>query len=138
MPNRRTLATAVLAVTALLLAAPVHALPWRALACRSDFDRFCRDVPRGGGRVLACLRQNLADLSPDCRQFVDSVKLPEGATHGGLEFALAVHRECSSEIDKYCADVPVGGGKILDCLEGHEAALSPACKGALQSAPKGE
>jgi Cysteine rich repeat len=138
MPYPKTLAIAALGAAALLVAAPARALPWRAFACRGDFDRFCKDVPRGGGRVLVCLQNHLADLSPDCREFVGSVKIPEGGTHGGLEFALAVHRGCGSEIGRFCGDVPIGAGKVVDCLQGHQAELSAGCKAALASPPKGD
>ena len=41
----------------------------RALAqvCRGDYTRLCSTVQPGGGRVLACLQQHLAELSAECR-----------------------------------------------------------------------
>ena len=37
-----------------------------AAMCRNDITRFCSDTAPGGGRVLACLRSNAEDLSPEC------------------------------------------------------------------------
>jgi Cysteine rich repeat len=34
--------------------------------CRGDYDRFCGDVTPGGGRILACLQNHAAQLSPAC------------------------------------------------------------------------
>jgi hypothetical protein len=36
-------------------------------ACRDDVAKHCKDVPRGGGRILGCLREHEADLSKACR-----------------------------------------------------------------------
>lgn len=35
---------------------------------------------------------------------------------------------CLADVKKFCADTPVGSGKIQACLKAHEADLSPACK----------
>src|SRR4051794_33766195 len=37
-------------------------------ACAADVQRLCRGVPSGGGRVVACLKQNQDSLSDACRQ----------------------------------------------------------------------
>jgi Cysteine rich repeat len=37
-------------------------------ACDGDFRTYCRGVQFGGGRVIGCLRENAANLSPRCRQ----------------------------------------------------------------------
>ena len=36
--------------------------------CGPDFRAYCRGVPFGGGRVIGCLRENAANLSPRCQQ----------------------------------------------------------------------
>ena len=40
---------------------------------------------------------------------------------------------CADDAAKLCAGVEAGGGKLARCLKGHEAELSPACKGALEA-----
>ncbi len=37
-------------------------------ACRSDYRSFCAGTRPGGGRILACLQKNAANLSPACQQ----------------------------------------------------------------------
>jgi hypothetical protein len=37
-------------------------------SCSADFRTYCRGVPFGGGRVIGCLRENAANLSPTCQQ----------------------------------------------------------------------
>jgi len=37
-------------------------------SCGPDFRRLCSSVALGGGRAIACLRNNLANLSPTCQK----------------------------------------------------------------------
>ncbi|RDJ11264.1 hypothetical protein B5K06_13285 [Rhizobium grahamii] len=37
-------------------------------ACGPDFRSYCRAVPLGGGRGIACLRENMQRLSPGCQK----------------------------------------------------------------------
>lgn len=37
-------------------------------ACNADFRNYCGGVDLGGGRVIRCLRENAANLSPRCRE----------------------------------------------------------------------
>ena len=34
---------------------------------------------------------------------------------------------CTKEIEAFCSDVQVGGGRILECLKKNDAMLSPSC-----------
>jgi hypothetical protein len=34
---------------------------------------------------------------------------------------------CAADIEKFCAKVPLGGGRIQACLKEHEKGLSPEC-----------
>ena len=40
----------------------------RSRPCRPDLQKFCSDVQPGGGRIVACLKQHEADLSPACKE----------------------------------------------------------------------
>lgn len=39
-----------------------------AEACKEDIQKDCKDVKPGGGRILHCLKQHEASLSPSCRE----------------------------------------------------------------------
>lgn len=45
-----------------------------ALVCRFDVGRFCSDVSPGDGRLVSCLNDNAANLSPECKSVVASLK----------------------------------------------------------------
>lgn len=47
---------------------PPSAQRGAAAACRADYDALCASVAPGGGRIVACLRQHAAQLSPACRE----------------------------------------------------------------------
>jgi hypothetical protein len=37
-------------------------------ACKPDIARFCSQVPPGGGRIKACMKENLPNLSEPCKE----------------------------------------------------------------------
>ena len=43
-------------------------------ACRGDYNKFCKGTRPGGGRVLACLSKQRAELSEACKKVVDAQK----------------------------------------------------------------
>jgi len=70
-----------IAVTALLTIAfigMVQAQDRKAAreACAGDARKFCADVQRGGGRIIACLHQHDAELVPVCRDALAGLKAP--------------------------------------------------------------
>jgi hypothetical protein len=42
-------------------------------ACRADYRANCASVQPGGPAALACLKKNLAALSPECQKAVGAV-----------------------------------------------------------------
>ena len=62
-----------LAVLVLLLAAAAakaQTLTPRQ-ACAEDYRRYCSSVQPGGGRVIACLKENAPKLTPGCREALE-------------------------------------------------------------------
>ncbi len=54
-------------------------------ACRADYDRLCGGVQPGGGRILACLQQQAANLSAPCAQVMPRAQmLLNGAAAAGV------------------------------------------------------
>ena len=45
-------------------------------ACRSDFIRYCADVPPGGGAVLRCFAEHAGEVSPSCRKALATAMPP--------------------------------------------------------------
>ena len=43
-------------------------------ACATDYKTLCSGVQPGGGRIIACLKQNADKLSPTCKQALGDAK----------------------------------------------------------------
>jgi len=37
-------------------------------ACKPDIARFCSQVQPGGGRIKACMKENIRELSDPCKE----------------------------------------------------------------------
>jgi hypothetical protein len=116
-------------------------------SCQSDFMARCRGVQQGGAEAMQCLQRNAGQVSPRCRSALSAISgAPATATPAAPPAAaapigplppralLAIRRSCDGDMRAVCPQVPIGGGRIIECLVRNEPALSPTCKAALASA----
>ncbi|MBI5243623.1 MAG: hypothetical protein HY922_08055 [Elusimicrobia bacterium] len=96
-------------------------------ACQGDLDKFCKDVQPGEGRFAACLKGHLDELAPACKIAYDKLDIQAQRRKLMQGFGEA----CQDELDKFCKEIPAGGGRKLVCLHEHESELSEACKAAM-------
>ncbi|MFL5309943.1 MAG: cysteine rich repeat-containing protein [Myxococcales bacterium] len=108
---RSTVAGVLILLTASAMWAAEH-------PCKEDAARLCQGVEPGEGRILQCLKQHEADLSPACKQKRDSFR----------ERMQEIRAACEEDARKFCAGVQPGGGRIASCLQQHESDLSEACR----------
>ena len=95
-----------------------------ATPCAADIEKFCANVPTGGGRIQACLKEHEKELSPEC-----------GARHDDLEKDMGrLAASCRYDISRFCWDVSPGRGRVARCLERHRSDLSPVCGDQLRKA----
>ena len=94
--------------------------------CLADVKQFCAEVPVGGGRIQACLKEHDAQISEACRTRVDALM-----KEAGLAYAA-----CRWDIGYFCSNVAPGGGRIISCLEDNKEHLSPSCASMLQGKKK--
>jgi Golgi apparatus protein 1 len=83
--------------------------------CKADKEKFCKDVQPGEGRIMQCLSENKAQLTPDCAKKIEGF-------HDGFQKA------CGADLQKFCARTEKGKGRRIKCLNDNAASLSPACK----------
>jgi len=97
--------------------------------CAKEMKSYCGKVKRGEGRVLACLYAHEDKLSGKCEY-----ALYDAAVQ--LERAVAtltyVANECDDDLDKYCASVAVGEGRLLQCLDKQGTKVSKRCRQAIK------
>jgi hypothetical protein len=130
-------------------------------ACPADYQTYCSDVPTGGSASLACLKRNVQNLSEPCHQAVASISSPAPAapattapgaaapapaapaarTYGPemspRQEAMLLRRACGMDYRTYCSEVPIGGGRVIECLRENGPSLSRQCRSALLSAKRG-
>ena len=61
---------------------------------------------------------------------IASSALMVGSTLAATESALM--SACKSDAAKLCADVPFGGGKMIECLKKHETEITVGCANELK------
>lgn len=91
------------------------------MACAADFQRFCRDVLPGGGRILRCLSRHADLVSQPCFQAL---------TAWGLT-AVNAFKMCLPDVAALCPNVPPHSGPALACLQQNADKLSKACRDSL-------
>lgn len=134
-------------------------------ACPADYQTYCSNVPTGGSASLACLKRNAQSLSEPCRQAVAAIGGPASAapttaapeTAPGTvapapaapaarnyappmsprQEAMLLRRACRIDYRTYCSEVPIGGGRVIECLRENGPSLSRQCRTALMSARQG-
>jgi len=97
--------------------------------CKKELQSYCKDVTPGEGRILACLYAYEDKLSGGCvyALYDASVQLERAVT--ALTY---IANECRDDLKEYCASVEVGEGRLLKCLQKHEAKVSERCKQAVK------
>jgi hypothetical protein len=43
-------------------------------ACKADFEKYCKGTVPGGGRIIACLNKQYAELAAPCKKVLDAQK----------------------------------------------------------------
>ena len=113
-----------LAVMLLLLSSTVSALQRGvAKACVSDVAAQCAGVQPGEGRIRACIKEHLKDLSEPCQTLVLK--------------AVAV-KACAADVKQNCPGIKPGRSRIQACMKAHVADVSEPCKEALAGAAAGK
>jgi hypothetical protein len=98
-------------------------------ACQKELSTFCKGVPEGEGRVLACFYAFQDKVSDKCMYalYDASAQLERAVT--ALKYAAS---QCKDDLNKFCADVKLGQGRGLACLKKNEKSVSQNCNDALK------
>jgi hypothetical protein len=120
--------------------------------CRADYPKVCAGVPSGGAAALQCLEKNEAQLSASCKNAVmaaggagapvaagSTATVAPAAAEPALalrplrprEILFVMRSACGEDVRALCPRVAPGGGRIIECLVGQSAKLSPACHSVL-------
>src|SRR5271169_4559584 len=112
----------IVAIGAIMLLSATSSMAQQTVAkqCAADIKSLCAGVQPGEGRVRACIKSHVSDLSAPCQAV--------------LVKAAAIGKVCRDDVKKVCADVKPGGGRIEACMKSHLAEVSEPCKDAITQA----
>lgn len=99
--------------------------------CNTELARFCAEVTPGEERLLACLYAHGDKLTKQCDYALYNAAARLERAIGAITYVAS---ECRAELERHCADVDVGEGRVAQCLKEHAGELGPGCGQALTEA----
>ena len=105
--------------------------PDPAAACKADFERLCKGVQPGDGRIMKCMMDNKSHVSPACAAAMKEKE--QGEQSAGDDFAA-----CQQDYQRYCKGVQPGGGRIMQCMVDNRTRVSAPCAAVLDAKEKEE
>jgi hypothetical protein len=106
-----------------LLSGSVAVAQQESRPCAGDIKKLCAGIAPGEGRIKACIKSHLSELSPTCQDRVLTVAV--------------TGKVCQSDIAKLCAGIVPGTGGIRNCIKTHMAEVSDPCRDAMSRAGAG-
>ena len=100
-----------------------------ANGCKTELEKYCNQVTPGQGRVLACLYAYGDKLSSKCEYALYDAAVQLERAVAALSY---VANECDADLEKYCASIKPGEGRLLECIEKHDKQVSERCKKAIK------
>ena len=100
--------------------------------CAADTQKYCATVTPGEGRLFFCIRAHEDKISAKCDYALFDASRNLQRALGRIEDAADA---CWNDIEKNCANMEAGGGRIAQCLSAKKASLSKECQTAINSLP---
>lgn len=96
-----------------------------ASGCEAEIASYCSQVTPGEGRMLACFFAHEDKLSGRCQYALYDAAAQLEQAVAALNYVAA---QCENDIVTHCAQVELGEGRILECLQRKGEAVSEACR----------
>lgn len=96
--------------------------------CSVEIEKYCSQVTPGEGRMLACFFAHEDKLSGQCQYALYNASAQLEHAISALNYVAG---QCQSDMEKLCANVAVGEGRVLDCLDANKESVSAACNQAI-------
>ena len=110
-------------ITVLLLSGSAAVAQQAGRPCAGDIKTLCAGIQPGEGRIKACIKSHLTDLSPNCADQVLTVAV--------------TGKVCKTDVTNLCAGIVRGTGGIRACIKSHMAEVSDSCRDAMSQAAAG-
>ena len=96
--------------------------------CVDDLVTYCSTVTPGEGRVIACIYAHEDKLSGRCNATLNDVQLQLHRVQNMLGYVAG---QCLEDVEKHCADVEAGDGRLVQCLNTAGNAVTQECRAAI-------
>lgn len=96
--------------------------------CAAEITNFCSQVTKGEGRLLACFYAHEDKLSGQCQYALYDASAQLERAVSALNYVAG---QCEDDIVAHCANVQLGEGRVIECLNSHSESVSAACKQAI-------
>ena len=84
-----------------------------ATGCEKELTSYCSKVTPGDGRILACLYAHGDKISGQCEYALFDAAAQLERFVAALSYVV---NECEDDLQKYCASVRAGEGRLAECL----------------------
>ena len=96
--------------------------------CETELEKYCSMVTPGESRVAACLYAHSDKLSGRCEYALYDAMAQLQRFVAAVQYVVT---ECDEDLEKHCADIPIGEGRVAACLMDHEEELTDRCSNAI-------
>jgi hypothetical protein len=96
--------------------------------CSAEIEKYCSQVMVGEGRMLACFYAHEDKLSGQCQYALYQAADVLDTVVTAMNYVAS---QCATDIQTHCANVQLGEGRILECLESKGEAVSAPCRQAV-------
>ena len=101
--------------------------------CAKELKGFCSTVNPGKGRLVACIKAHGDKLSNQCFSALNRADFRLSTSALALRY---IALQCKPDALKYCPNVEIGEGRVLDCLAENKSKLGKDCNIALKDVGK--
>jgi len=93
-------------------------------SCAAELETYCKDVPPGKGRLIACINSHKENISPECKSAVSEASKTVQDIPEDLNWFAAA---CLDDIEKLCKASAIDPASISKCLDDNKDQLSTKC-----------
>ena len=97
--------------------------------CDEDINQHCDGLGKDAGKIFMCLAAYEEHLSEKCKSGILEAAMAVRIGAAALSYSVAA---CEADVDKHCADVQPGEGRLVDCIKANETEVSEICITALK------
>jgi hypothetical protein len=96
--------------------------------CEEELKTYCSQVTPGESRIAACLYAHSDKLSGRCEYALYDAMAQLQRFVAAVTYVV---NACEEDLEKHCADIPMGEGRVAACLMEKESELTARCSSAI-------